>query len=259
MNISIQQIPLQNNKIIKRFTFDKSLLNSEYLQWDNVITNLYDLKTEVIRWWRWNKNWLVFNRLKSLQGELEYEYQNKIDPIEYILQLYYWENLSIQSIYDRLNQKWLGYKNASWLEKMLLKVLKWELKDPFERFDTRKQRNKWLCEKAKNEWIRKEEEHKAIFLSFFIKNFIELDPPNFDMDVYNSMQNLNVEQKWNYLLKSFYWEWFDKFKASCISGKVILKYITPIIDEITDNLWLDRLKMSDFWIYRFIHPHKKQN
>jgi len=116
------------DKISRSFQFDANLISTVHL-WKNAIVNLQMLKRK--------KETSQSHRLGKIISHLEIlgTYLGKdiwwwfIDPIEYIIQLYFKDNLSISQIFERINGKWLNYKNPSGLAKLLTLTFWWHLKD----------------------------------------------------------------------------------------------------------------------------------
>ncbi len=129
-------------KIIRKwFSFDYWLLEINELSQEWAIKNLEDLR-KILKVW----NQIVcLRKFESLWKKLSLEYWQKIDPIEYIIKLYYSDWLSVESIFERLNNKWLNYsvksKNpSSVLLNLFKKTFKWELRTRWEKSEIAKKR-----------------------------------------------------------------------------------------------------------------------
>ena len=131
-------------QIHRAFMFDKKLLELSNF-WQNSIRNLKELRIK--------KENSISHRLGKITRDLEElwkilakEYGTDfIDPIEYIIQLYFKDNLSIEQVFERVNGKWIKYKGSTGFAKLLTLTFEWRLKDAEENKTTRiyKQRT-WI-------------------------------------------------------------------------------------------------------------------
>jgi len=187
------------DKISRSFQFDANLISTVHL-WKNAIVNLQMLKRK--------KETSQSHRLGKIISHLEIlgTYLGKdiwwwfIDPIEYIIQLYFKDNLSISQIFERINGKWLNYKNPSGLAKLLTLTFWWHLKDASEN-KTSKLYSARTWEKTIEKTLQRKNERKAEFLSWFIKN-TQVSPDQFDQSIFISFR-FKYEQ-YIYVLENFF-------------------------------------------------------
>ncbi len=234
----------------KEFIFDRNLLSHPNLVWDWVINSMWALKASVARWWQWNKMWIVLKKFEELKKNLEAEFQVKnLDPIYYLIGLYYGkEPLSLETIFDRINSKWLNYKDKSWLEKVL-KRFWWKLKE----YDERQQTKKVLImhpDKAIESAKRKSEECRIKFLTWSIKNLIEVEDPYFDIKYFKSLPS--AIKKSNYLLNTFYSCDLSSFKNTWLWSRTIVKYLQVVLDDLTTRLRLEWVTITMSWVWDYL-------
>lgn len=232
------------------FVFDRKLLSHPNLQGDWVITSMWWLINAVKKWWQWNKMWIVLERMNELKVWLETELRlTNLDPIQYIIELYYWsEPLSIETIFNRLNWKWLNYKDKSWLERILRRFW-WNLKDEEERQQTKKVQIMHPYKAIESAKL-KSEECRMKFLKWMITNLNDVVDPYFDVKYLNSLPS--SAKKCNYLLKTFYSCELSSFKGTWLWSRGIVMYLQPILDELTTKLKLSKITITMSWIETYI-------
>lgn len=234
----------------KEFVFDRTLLKHPNLQWEDIINSMWTLKAAVMKWWQWNKMWIVLKKFEELKENLERDLRvNNLDPILYIIGLYYWsEPMSLDTIFNRLNSKWLNYKDRSWLEKVL-KRFAWKLKDHEERQNTKKVLI-MHPEKAIESAKIKSEECRIKFLHWVVQNLIDAEDPYFDIKYLNSLPS--AIKKCNYLLKTFYSCDLTSFNGTWLWSRTIVRYLQPILDDLTTKLKLERVVITMSWVGEYI-------
>ncbi len=188
MHLSLQNTFTQTfgygEKTIQWFIFEPSLLYLPHFS-NGAITSMKMLREK--------KENSQSHRLAKIIYNLENLWKNIgknfwvdfIDPIEYIIQLYFKDNLSIAQIFSRINGKWLTYKNENGFSKLLTLTLGWHLKDAEEN-KTTKIYSQRTAEKSIKKTLERKDARKAEFLSWFIKNshiYIE----NLDQNIFNNL------------------------------------------------------------------------
>lgn len=234
--------------ITKEFVFNKLLLNKPELKWEWVIKNLKDLSTYINSqnkqdWSRWHRWKSIFEKLQILWNIISKEFWIKrIDPIEYIIQLYYWDWLSINDIFYRINWKWINYKDESGFRKLLKQTFNWKLKETHHQTEITKKKI-WRTLDTKKENLRQqskklEENRREEFVKWFIVNSKKVENPSFDIKYFDSLKNKILKIK--YLLKSIYWVEDDnllKLKDYPIWTRTIAKYFEDLINPILEKAW----------------------
>lgn len=167
--------------ISKSFSFDKNLLKLPHLsQWAITNINLLKAKKETSLSHRLGK---IIANLENLWTQIGKEFWiGFIDPIEYIIYLYFKENLSIENIFIRINWKWISYKNSSSLTKLLTLTFWWELKDASENKTT----SFYIKRDASNsiaKTLERKDTRKAEFISWFIQHS-HIDMSDFDSNLF---------------------------------------------------------------------------
>lgn len=154
--------------ISKSFSFDKNLLKFSHLsQWAITNIDLLKRKKENSPSHRLGK---IISNFENLWKTIGKEFwMSFIDPIEYIIHLYFKENLSIEQIFIRINGKWISYKNASSLIKLLTLTFWWQLKDANES-KTTPSYVKRDASKIIEKTLERKNTRKVDFMSWFIKN-----------------------------------------------------------------------------------------
>ncbi|MDD3302149.1 MAG: hypothetical protein PHN31_01210 [Candidatus Gracilibacteria bacterium] len=120
-----------NNYSHTGFSFDKSLLENPLLKGNGVTLSLTQYEYNNVGDLRSQK---LIRRFITLQNTLQNELGGHIDPIEYMIQLYYGEGLSVEDIFKRLNKKGLNYSENgirpySVLMNLFHRTFKWKLRD----------------------------------------------------------------------------------------------------------------------------------
>lgn len=122
--------------IHKSFVFDFDVEKCPYLG-DESFTSFPDFKKGKIT----HKKQQVIDRLEKLAQHLQEVFHQKIDPIEYLIFLYYKEELSVEEIFERHFDFW--YRNSSSLWHIMTHSLKWELRDRTEFNERRLKQKRW--------------------------------------------------------------------------------------------------------------------
>lgn len=136
----LTQTPWSWNILFKTFIFDFKLLNLPNLQWKWAITSLacYELKIRQIHakpWSKANSNSILLKKLQRLKANLENELcVTGLDPIQYMIYLYFQEELSVSDIFERLNRLGLDYSTnwgtpSSVLINLFKNTFKWKLRE----------------------------------------------------------------------------------------------------------------------------------
>ena len=143
----------------------------------NQIDNILEIKWGIssysdylIYYNTWKKQWKtrLYNKLSTLKENLEREYSWSVDPIHYLIDLYYIEWQSINKIYLKLKDIWLNYEDCSWIEKIFKQVFEWDLRDASWSQLTSKIKSKnWQINKANAENKRINDEKYNTIREYF--------------------------------------------------------------------------------------------
>lgn len=234
--------------ITKEFSFNKNLLNNPSLKQEWSIKNLsefirYINSQNTQKWSRWHRWSSLVEKLRTLWVNLSEElWVKKIDPIEYFIQLYYWDWLSIQDIFERIKWKWLDYKEESGLRKLFTQTFNWQLKETHTQTQIT-QKKVWKVLDARKENLKiqskkLEENRREEFVKWFIVNSKKVENPFFDIKYFDSLKNKLLKIK--YLLKSIYWIEDDnllKLKDYPVWTRTIAKYFEDLINPILEKDW----------------------
>lgn len=154
----------------------------------------------------WERRWKIRlkNKLDRLSKSLLEKYWYIIDPIKYLLFLYYHEWLSIENIHLRIKTMWFNYSDSNWLLICFKTTFWWELWNrSWSLISSRIRRANWQIIEAKK--VEKEENDlKYEILRLFIwKRISKIIWTEFDYNYYNSL--INKTQKILYLSWLFLW------------------------------------------------------
>lgn len=228
----------------------------------NWIKNLSEFISEYStkKWkfnWRYNS---VKEKLIELKLSLSKIYVNKPDPIEYLLYLYFQEELPIRDITNRLEKLWIKYPQNS-LHNLMTNVLWHSLRENSEKTEIKEKKD---IAKAKNNKIntKRLEETKDAVEEILINN--KAENKWFKLEDYSKKKNKTL--KITYLLNKFWfikeesrenlinflkkfkekWLWWDRITNAL---KTIIN--TYIIDN--NNLKIEHLKIDPKLIWEIIN------
>lgn len=229
-------------KISKSFSFDRTLLEHNNLQWEWVIKSLNDYEnTNIV-----GQGYTTLKKLKELKKNLSIEYSTIIDPIEYLIQLYYWEWLSVESIFERVNNKWLHYSEKWWcpsavLTNLFKKSFKWELRDRATRSEIWEKRRISTLEGRINKLrttnqkaLEETKEITSLFVSFLSWKY------NNDIKLNNEeLAEFSIKSNWKkvvYLLDKYYSINLNQFVNLHRVHKLSWNRLSIIINELLKNI-----------------------
>lgn len=139
----------------------------------------------------WKNHQLLLEKIINLQIILKEYYKEDFDPIQYLNALYYTEKLSLDSILLKINSiyktTWRTknfYNSSSALQKFLVYVLNWKLRNANDNKTTWVYKSR-TGEKTIQKTLERKQQRKAEFLGWFIKNTSpKID--DLDYDIFHS-------------------------------------------------------------------------
>lgn len=97
-----------------------------------------------------NKYKRSFHKLKEFAEKLESHFWKPIDPIQYIIYLYFERELNYEEVFEITKKHWLDYKYARGLYAMLRNVLEWEFRWWEGMVDWKRKKQRELWEETRN-------------------------------------------------------------------------------------------------------------
>lgn len=189
----------------------------------------------ITKWWNHN---ILLKRVLKLADILEQYFGEKTDPIVYLKKLYFEENLSIESVFEKIKEIYIDlwetqhfYRFSNSMQVFLRDILGWKLKNPSENKTTQiyKKRNQ---ENVIQSIIERQNQRKVLFLSWYIKSST-LHSQNFDALVF---ENFSFKyEKFIYLLENVFCISKKDFQL-LQETKLWEKFISDRFSEICDEL-----------------------
>lgn len=124
------------NQIHRIFVFDFDAAKCPYL-WDDTVLSLADYKSRPSLKWAHSR---ILPKLEALEQGLNRVYSNKVDPVEFLMYLYYKEELTTYEVLERAQKLWLTYQSQSGIQKLFVNSFGWELRDNKEMTERRKKK-----------------------------------------------------------------------------------------------------------------------
>lgn len=246
--------------ICRDFVFNKQLLSHKWII-QSPVHNFWQLIFKInsqnnSEWSKGHRGNQVITNLRILWNHLwKNIWWDFIDPIEYFIQLYFWDWLSIQDIFARVNGKWFQYKDESWLRKLFTQTFEWQLKDTTELTEiTKRKIEQTLNDKREN--LREqskilEEQRKVKFQTWYSLYAKENSNPDFDSEYFSSLKNKILKIK--YVLKHIFniWEYELRWlQDSKIWTRVIAKYIDEIFSPVFTKNSVEKINITPVDIER---------
>lgn len=239
--------------ICRDFVFNKQLLSHKWII-QSPVHNFWQLISKInsqnnSEWSKGHRGNQVIINLRILWNHLwKNIWWDFIDPIEYFIQLYFWDWLSIQDIFARVNGKWFQYKDESWLRKIFTQTFEWQLKDTTELTEiTKRKIEQTLNDKREN--LREqskmlEEQRKVKFETWYSLYAKENSNPDFDSEYFWSLKNKVLKIQYSLFIFCNIWnEQLQKLKESGLWTKVIAKYFEEIINKFLENQKIEKMKI----------------
>lgn len=186
------KINKENN--YKLYDFNINEYNIKWLKSLEEFKKYYKSK----RTWKlnWKYSWIL-DKLDNLSNLIKLKYSQKIDPIEYLIYLYFWKQISINDISLKLKKIWINYPKST-LHNLYYKTLQLKLRDRLE--ETESKKNKEYINWKNNSFNKKRLEETSDAISKIIESNKWINKW-FDLNTYNKLKNKS--QKIKYLLNSF--------------------------------------------------------
>jgi len=234
-------------------TLNKNINTSEQFHFK---INEYSIKgilsfSEFEKYYTSKKTWLfnwkyvwVKDKLNNLSELLEIKYSQKIDPIEYLLYLYYWKKISIIDISDKLKSIWINYPKST-LHNLFSKTLDLELRDRLEETNSRKEKehNHWLQNSFNTR--RSQETLDAVQSILENNKWINI---GFNLKKFNKLKNKT--QKLIFLLYNFSFikdnneNWVKQFIEKLYNWWLWTHRITNLLKEIINTYIIQNNKLK---------------
>lgn len=234
----------------EEFISDDSILKIEEL--NDWITTLIDLETKSLEESKINPNtklyiptWYFIRLWKNLSKK----YWRDIDPIKYIIQLYYKNNLSIESVWSELRKYWFEYDSHDSFWRFLKRTLGWKLKDKSKNQKTNRVIDKIPTSAIEFQQKKADEErHKLLLL--WIKGTQQIDSLEFNLEEYLSKWEI---WKMEYLFKIHCWLDLVKYiKESWVWVNILLSFLQEKINDITRENNYKEIKLSLYKLREYI-------
>lgn len=208
------ETPWTGNSIVKRFKLEinTALIPGFEKPW--VIKNYADYMVHfnTLRGKK-GRHYASKKRLDTFKEKLKKEFNNQnVDPIEYLISLYYQYWISIDDMCERVGKLWFEYKDATWLRMFVTKTLNWTLRENTEKTEHRKRKEETVGKEKRANSLR--EYNKPIIEKQIISITNAIDTimsthsqawSTYNEEIYNSLPNNT--KKCLYLLQCFMWVW----------------------------------------------------
>ena len=188
------------------------------------------------KWWAKKlrkRIYLIWDKLYEI-------YWKTIDPIVYLMNLYYWEWISTKDINEILNQMWLWYKTNTSIARVFRESFNWEmwLINDERTLAKRQSIENTIVNKINN--LQKTKNRIDILKELFkekTKNII--DNWNCDIEFFNSLNKVN---KIIYALEKFYWikkeDLIKLNKQNKIWSTVIIMFLNDKLIPLLEKKWI---------------------
>lgn len=209
------------NQIQRTFVYDFDVEKCPYLG-NKAIVNMGGFRNKPSKKWSQAR---ILPKLESLKKWLEKKFTNSVDPIQYILYLYYKEELIVDEILERCQKLWLTYKTQGWFHKFLTNSLWWELRDNKE---ITERRRKKISRKSSPslQWLKRSRE--ALW---------EENSKKFNHSLLNILETNHTVKIW-FSLGQF--NWFDTK-----SEKIF--YLLELYEWISFKILCDIARDTNMW------------
>lgn len=210
-----------------------------YLEEVWAIKNFNELKIAAQNGWQGSKLKRILASFEHFQKQLIHKQglHPEIDPVKYLIYLYFHEELSLKDILMRLNKNGFDYQDESGLRRLLKQSLKWKLRDKSEKTTHGKKR---ISKTTSQKEQQKKDISIANFLSWFIQNSQNIQLSDFDTSKYQQCSNKG--EKILYVFETCFWinnEWFQKLASWEISHKLLAELFEEKIVEVKNLHQLD--------------------
>jgi len=216
------------NNTIKTFSLIHNILDE--VSW---MTSFAEVVEYCTTWDKRGKT-LLFKRMKKYKETLVKEFWYNVDPIKYLIFLYFQEWKSYDAIFKSENEKWLNYKDTRWLSKMLTNTLWWISRDNWGSELTRKRKiASGQIEKA-SITINKEYDEKHEKVIKYIKDKVDKIFWPFPKFEYENFNKIRKHEKILYILSCINGinkEDIIKIKQNWIWTRIIAKELNKIIES----------------------------
>lgn len=221
--------PWLGKKITKSIHTPKE---NPYLEEVWAIKSFHELKTAAQNWGQWSKLKRIVASFEEFKNQLiqNHGMSEDIDPVKFLIYLYFHEELSLNDILLRLNSNGFNYKDESGLRRLLKQSLKWKLRDKSEKTTHGKKR---ISKTTSQNEQQKRDICMGNFLSWFIQNSQNIQLSDFDTSKYQECKNKT--EKILFLFEIYFWikkDWFEKLVSLDVSHRLLAELIEEKINKI---------------------------
>jgi hypothetical protein len=217
----------------KRIVFKKSYrLDEPWMR--SWIKSYWELLQKIWKNWRFKS---VASKFETLKEKLSEKYSSKVDPVEFLANLYYWEWLSAESIMERLQQLWIEYTNVKSVLSLLNTTLWWNLRDSWEFTSITKKKR---VENQRRQWqvltwyTLQESQRIREKCENIIKNLQKFRSEGITIEKEKIHQWKPITRAL-YILHNFRWIGIDEI-ASLYSSGIWLDVISQTLQNILDTV-----------------------
>lgn len=222
--------------IIRVFTLKYDTCRSPYFSGESIISLDQALEKPSKKW----SGIRIRQKLLPLQDWLKKIYSNDVDPIKYLIYLYYQEELTTHEVLARCQEIGFPMKTQWWFHKFLTATLWWELRDNKEMTKKRKRKisspNSPAIIALKRNSVATVQKNTERFEATLMW-IIEIQDTKVDLFCLETLNSIEDKyEKAFYILKVFEWITLDVLKQ--ISRKTWLwaTSITRIINSKLENI-----------------------
>lgn len=249
------------NNIRKRFSLEINMALIPGFEKAWVIKNYSDYMVHfnTLRWKK-GRHYASKKKLDGFKENLKKEFHNQdVDPIEYLIYLYYQCWLSIDDIWERVNELGLTYKDPTWLRVFVTKTFNWTLRENTEKTEQRIRKEKTGWKEKRVTSLREFNKPRIEEQTQKIREAIDTligEWKDFNKEVYNSLSNNT--KKCIYLFECFLWIW-GKEIAGLFSVVDNQNIITTLLQTKLNTIFATH-GITPFPIYaRTVSEIKKQS
>ncbi len=217
MGLEIQDFQKEENN--EAYPNNINMLDLNIWNWAYLDIWSIELSIENFSASKWTK--IMYEKLQDFQIYLNKSYNWKVDPVKYLAYMYYWQNISMQTIWEKHNSHWFNYTSFASFTRAVRNALNWKLRDEKTRQETKKSKNQEPVN-AKEKMRKVAEENQTKILLWFIKNSKQ-STKKFDIKEFKK-KSYKIE-KAKYLFEVFRWIDLDSISELWLKWKPITPFL----------------------------------